>query len=194
MKTTIQTLRKYAKNPQSLDVGSNDGTPFIYYFGALLPEDFSHEIIRLNHTGWFTNAEGCSYKDGSGLARGLVVSLPASPGFPEGRFLAGYYWGDNDERVLYLDLYRDKDEAARDADGYAESFAEDQREHDEKWQRARELEDEISEKSREICKLFEIRHITGKHWAEHPREILRETIAEIREMRETLRKDFADVI
>lgn len=140
MKTTLQTIRKYAhKAADTIDVGGHGGDPVFYYFGDLLPEQWCDDVCRsIRHTGWFTFEDGTTYKDGSGKARGIVVELPAAPGFPSGRFLAGYYyWGDNDERVLWPELYADPDDCARAADSHAEQFADVQREDNARWNAAR---------------------------------------------------------
>lgn len=123
MKTTIKTLKEHASKPDQLCEGLNDKTPIVYCHCRQFHESFAHKIIRLDYTGWFTNADGSTYKDGSGLACGIVASFPARPGFPDGWHIAGYFWGDNDERVFYLDVYSDIDKAARYADRYAEKFA-----------------------------------------------------------------------
>lgn len=193
MKTSISTLRKYAKRPATIDTGRNGDKPVFYYFGEQFEnENFVHEILSLRYTGWLTNEEGETYRDGSGLARGIVVTLPRSPGFSDGRFLAGYWWGDNDEMVLFPDIFSDKEEAARYADSYAERFAEDQREDNAKWNEARRLEDKNEEARERLAECLKLARINHKR--EEMREEARELIARIRENRETLKRDFADYL
>lgn len=77
------------------------------------------EVVRLGHTGWYTD----SYQ--GGLALGIIASLP------HGRYIAGYRWTDNDERVYFGDVFTNEEEAARMADDHARVFAENCRDHEE---------------------------------------------------------------
>jgi hypothetical protein len=192
MKTTIQTIRKHARNGATIDTGKNGNDPVFYYFGQLLPETFCDEINRnIGHTGWFTNEDGETYRDGSGKARGIVVELPARPGFAEGVFLAGYYWGDNDERVLWPDCFSDADECARYADGYAQSFAEDQREHDIKFNEARRIEDKEQSNLQRLRECLALRH---NPCFKALRGEVAGLVSAIREAREQLAGEFAGVL
>lgn len=82
----------------------------------------AHELVRSLPRGWFTDA------DCTDTAIGIVGRLP------HGRFIAGYRWTSNDERVYFAQLYDDADEAARAADSHAERFAETARDYDELFQ------------------------------------------------------------
>lgn len=106
-----------------LSPGLNDGRPIWYaHTGQQFPrERYADEIWPTGHTGWFTDC------DGRETARGLVVALP------HGRFLAGYHWSDNGERVYFSDIYDCEEDAARAADSEAERFAEASRENDSAW-------------------------------------------------------------
>ena len=142
----------------------------------------AHKILdRLGHTGWFTDVH--EYE----TACGIIANLP------HGRFIAGYTLSDSGERVYYPQVFTDEREAAYMSDEHARVYAENAREYSEKYEAARELELEIEEKRGELCKLFEIRNIKGKHWWEHPRELIRELIEEIREMQETLKNEYSGV-
>lgn len=190
MKTTIKTLKKHASKPDQLNEGFDDKTPIVYAHCGLFEERFAHEVLpHMRHTGWYTNADGTTYKDGSGMARGIVASFPARPGFPDGWHVAGYHWGDNDERVFYLDVYDDIEEAARDADRYAEWFADVAREDNEKWEAAREIEGKIEDLSAECRKMFALRN-----HAKFPdaRDECLELIEKIRSLQETLKTDYAE--
>lgn len=185
MKTSLKTLKKHARKPEDLDAGFNDKTPIVYAHRQQFDETPAHEVINLRHTGWYTDIEGrCS-------AVGIVASFPARPGFPEGWHLAGYRWTENDERVFYLDVFSDKEEAARYADRYAERFADDEREYNQKWQEARDIERKIEELSEECRKLVALRNNARFKDA---RGEARELIQKIREKRETLETDFADYV
>lgn len=84
---------------------------------------FADDVDRsINHKGWFADCDG--YGD-RGLVRGIVARLP------HGRFLSGYHWSDNGEYVLFIgEVFTDEHEAARDADGEAERYAEELRDDD----------------------------------------------------------------
>lgn len=112
------TLANYAAAHGTLDTGSNDGNPVWYchtgpYFGSR--ESFADEMTGgPDHRGWFTDDEMQLE-----VARGIVARLS------HGRFIAGYHWSANDERVYFPDVYTDEREAKRAADREAERFAED---------------------------------------------------------------------
>lgn len=192
MKTTLQTIRKHAKSPEQIDIGKNDNEPVFYYFGRLLPESYCDELLTsIRHTGWFTNEHGETFKDGSGTARGIVVSLPSRPGFPDGVHLAGYCWGDNDERVLWPECFADELDAARMADEHARVFADNQREHDIQWNAAREIENEIEESLQRLRECIALRH---RACMEYARSEISELIEAIRDKRETLETEFKGVL
>lgn len=164
-----------------LSRGLNGGRSIWYaHTGQQFPrERYADEIARINHKGWFTDC------DGRETARGLVVALP------HGRFLAGYHWSDNGERVYFSDIYDCEDDAARAADGEAETFAETCRDDDYQYQQARELEDETEDKT---ARLRECLALRNRECFAHLREEARRLIASIKEARETLRTQYADYI
>lgn len=77
------------------------------------------DVIRLRHTGWYTD----NYQDDTAV--GIIASLP------HGRFIAGYRWTGNDERVYFDDVFTNEDDAARMADEHARVFAENCRDSEE---------------------------------------------------------------
>lgn len=130
-----------------LSPGLQNNRPIWYaHTGQQFPrERYADEIARINHTGWFTDCEGFE------TARGLVVSLP------HGRFLAGYHWSDNGERVYFSDIYDCEEDAAHAADGEAECFAESCREYAQAWEWARawsDLADELKETRQDARELI----------------------------------------
>jgi hypothetical protein len=195
MKTTLKTLQKHGA--ASIDAGFNTDSrgqkePIFYYFGEMLPESYCDNIDRsIGHTGWYTNYDGTTYKDGSGKARGVVVELPKMPGFPDGRFLAGYMWGDNNERVLWPELYSDNTEAARAADSHAEYFADIERENNRKWNAARDIETAIDEKLTRLRECIALRH---KACMDYVRGEIADICEAIRSNRETLETEYADYV
>lgn len=153
------------------------------------PESFArfrglaHKLARIDHTGWYTSEDGV----GSDLARGVVYLLP------HGRFTAGVADPFNSDKDGHgpcifdvdergnLTLYDDEQEAARAADRLAELYAESEREHDARFQRERQLEEQRDDARREL---------------ESKRDDVRALLAEIRESRlspglcERLREQF----
>ena len=77
------------------------------------------EVLRMRHTGWFTD----NYQDDTAV--GIVASLT------HGRYIAGYRWTSNDERVYFDDVFTNEDDAARMADEHARVFAENCRDSEE---------------------------------------------------------------
>ncbi len=89
----------------------------VYYVepGALRSVGFADELVRIRHTGWFTDRE---FQDET--MRGVVYQLPAHNG--ASRYVAGYHYNGGDDKgaTLYFDtLYDDKEEAARMSDEHA---------------------------------------------------------------------------
>lgn len=99
------------------------------------------EIVRIGHTGWFTD----EFQDEK--YRGMVWELCDDAERKDSIFLAGY-----DEGSGYcclscsggkLDTFDSAEEAARAADGLAERNAEREREYQENWRAASDLSEEI---------------------------------------------------
>lgn len=116
-------------------------------------ERFADEVNpSIHHTGWFTNHDGTTCKDGSGLARGIVARLS------HGRFIAGYWWGDNDERVWFDEVYSDEVDAANAADSHAENWADVCREDSERFAEMQLAEFDVEEKTRQVQEAIALRH------------------------------------
>lgn len=165
-----------------LNQGFNDNRPVWYSHGG---EQFRGEreackILESRHTGYFTDM------DCYAVARGIVSRLS------HGRFIAGYEWTDNGERVYFPEIFTDENEAARYADGRAEWFADQSREDSYKQNEARRLEDKNEEARERLAECLKLARINHKR--EEMREEARELIARIRENRETLKRDFADYL
>lgn len=134
--------------------------------------------VRENR-GYYTDC------DGRETARGIVARLP------HGRFIAGYFWSDNGERVYFGELYDDERDAAQAADGHAETFAEQARDDDAQYQAARDIEREIEEQEERLRECLAMRN-HARH--ADKRDEARETIATIRAKRETLKTEYADYL
>ena len=180
---TWRTVRcatlKYAGD---LHRGTRDDAPVWYaHTGSAFPrEEYADECYRgIRHKGWFTDAD-CTMK-----ARGIVVRLP------HGKFLAGYEGDDNGERVYFPEIFTDESDAACRADGHAESFAADCREHDAKDREAQKLQDEAEAMAQQLAEKLALRNDPRFPDA---REEARELLTELRDLRQRLRDEFADYI
>lgn len=196
MRTTIKTLKKHARKPDALDAGFNGNganrIPVVYtHCAEQFDETEAHKILGLRHTGWFTNPDGETFKDGSGLCRGMVAEFPARPGFPDGWFLAGYWLGDNGETVYALDVYGDREEAAREGDRMAERLAEAEREYQTKWREAQDIQEATDSAFKRLRECLAMRH---KACMGYVRDEARELCETIRDNRARLASDFADVL
>jgi len=122
--------------------------------GAFRYTQDAADVVRLNHTGWYTNPFGETFKDGSGLCHGVVARLA---GGGPARFVAGYRMGDHDDddagtfamRALYVatssdesDIEQAGQDAARVADKLASMVAELEAEYQAAWQAGQEYSQE----------------------------------------------------
>ena len=110
-------------------------------------EKDAHEVISRLPRGWYTDG----FCDDTAI--GIVGRLS------HGRFIAGYRWTSNDERVYYPEIFTDETDAARAADGHAESFAESSREDSQRFERMAQAEDDVSDKILALEKAIVLRHL-----------------------------------
>lgn len=130
-------------------------------------DDISGAGIR--HNGWFCDAGQDQ------TIRGIVVRLT------HGRMLAGWSMGEGMYASIECDeIFTDEIEAARYADGLAESAAESEREYQERWCAAQELSDAAQEAQEQIRRLWSARH------NEAVRELICACIVTARDSREQL--------
>lgn len=153
-------------------------------FSAFSPfrrEQFIDELdsVNIDHRGWFTDA------DCSRTLRGLVAYLSG------GRFVAGYANSDTGEKVYFCKVFDCEKEAAWFADAEAKQLAEDEQAHDERYQAAQDLDHEISEVSRNVARMFKLRHTDGFDSAADYRE-LEDGIAELRTLKDK-RAEYNDI-
>lgn len=97
---------------------------------------FADKLAGIDHNGWFTDDDGMGE-----VLRGIVYQLPARNGAEA--FVYGYADPHNDDCALlcFGDIASDKEQAARDADRFAELFAEDERDYQRAWSAGRRYED-----------------------------------------------------
>jgi hypothetical protein len=129
------------------------------------------------YAGWFTDAYGDE------KAIGIVGMLT------HGRYVAGYRWTSNDERVYFDEVFSDEVDAAKYADQCAESFAEKERDYSEQWQAARALEDATEDALTRLRECIALRHVQCMQYV---RDEARGLVETIRANREKLRTDYKD--
>lgn len=138
------------------------------------------------HNGWYTDPDGVTSRDGTGLCWGMVAYLG------HGRWLAGYTLGGTDCGAYHLDEFYDNElDAARAADSLAQHVAEKEQEYQQRWQDARALEDDIDDKSVRLRELLALRH---KRCMEYVRDEIAETVEAIRETRAILATEYKGVL
>lgn len=153
---------------------------WITFDGPAFPrETWADEVEHspVDHSGWYADP------DGDNTYRGFVVALP------RGRFLAGYYMRDNDERVYFERVFNDARGAACWADGQAQQDAETEREYQQRWREARDLEDGIAEKLGRLRESLALRN--HKCFPEMRRRAAA-LLERIRDARQKLANDYAD--
>ena len=167
------TLGTYAAAFALLSHGQNDGGPVWYAHRDpdFRGERFADEIApHLGHRGWLTDPD-----DNGETARGIVARLS------HGRFIAGYYWSGNSERVYFPGVHDDERDAADTADEHARVFAERNCEYNEKIREADEVENKIEETNSALRKALALRN--DKRFPD-AREEAAEYIAQLRELNE----------
>lgn len=172
------TLKGYESAHGFLSQGLNDGGPVWY---SHMGEEFRNErgasdIVRRLPRGWYTDT------DARDTAVGIVARLP------HGRFIAGYRWTSNDERVYFPEIFTDETEAARAADGHAERFADTSREDSERFNAMQLAEFDAKSKTEELQKAIALRH--RPKFGGKPRVL--EAIEELRAARAQLAEATAD--
>ncbi len=96
---------------------------------------FADKIIRLDHRGWYTDEE---FQDET--YRGVVYQLPARD--RECQYVYGYADPNNEGcALLSFDFESSKEDAARNADRFAEIFAEHERDYQRAWGAGRRYDD-----------------------------------------------------
>jgi hypothetical protein len=135
-------------------------------------------LVRENQ-GWYSDM------DGNSTVRGIVSRLT------HGRYIAGYYWSNNGERVYFQDVYFSEREAAIAANHCAETYAEICRNDDADFQEARKLENKIEESFTRLRECLALRH---RACMAYVRDEARELIETIREARNTLKTQYAEYV
>ena len=157
--------------------GLNQGRGQWYsHMGEQFRNEFDiHSVTGFKYHAWHTNCEG------SELAIGIVASLPHA------RFIAGYRWTSNGERVYFPEIFDDDEDAMRMADEHARVFAELARCHDERFSIMVLSELDEGDKTIELQKAIALRS-RAKFGG---RDRVREACDDLRKARETLREDTA---
>ena len=143
-------------------------------------ERYCDEIARsIGHNGWFAYVDCCE------TMRGIVARLP------HGRFIAGYVQSVNDERTYYPDVFDDEHDAALMADEHARVMAEREREYNERWHAASDLENDTESKLHRLRECIALRH---RECMSYVRVEIGQLIETIRANRARLAGEFADVL
>ncbi len=199
MKTTLETLRKHARPGRSVDVGYDtdargNRTPIFYASpNTFSAEKFAHEVCSLGrdrHTGWYTNNDGGSSRDGWGLCSGVVLSFDPRPGFPNGWYVAGYNM-NGDMCTYFPDVYDSAEDAARAADGHAEKIAEEERDYQYRAAQARQVQDDNEQAIVRLRECLALRH---RACMDYVRDEARELMKTIRLQRERLSGELAQYL
>lgn len=167
---------------QGLHQGQNDGGVSWYSHSGpnFRMEQAVHawDDVRIDHTGWYSDA------DYGEKVVGIVGLLP------HGRFIAGYYWSSNGERVYYPEVFDSVRDAAHAADEHARVYAENCREDDERQREYRRVEESIEDNTRRLREcLVLLRH---KPCMQYVREEIENLIEKIRNAREMLATDLKE--
>ncbi|MDI1263880.1 MAG: hypothetical protein PS018_11545 [bacterium] len=116
---------------------------------------FADQFAGIRHNGWYLEDD---YSDE--LARGVVFQLPARNG--QTRFLSAVADPfNNGPAILSLEIFDDKDDAARNADELARIYAESERDYRRAWNAGAEfvrLGELIADIRRATLILFKARH------------------------------------
>jgi hypothetical protein len=122
---------EYIKPATWRDVRGSTLTKWESYFGMFARGRDGTDPVWYTHQGETFRAETDASGEGfytdehcNDVAIGIVARLP------HGRFLAGYRWTSNDERVYFADVFDDEHDAARMADEHAQVFAESTRDYE----------------------------------------------------------------
>lgn len=155
----------------TLDAGMQGKTPIWYTHAGpeFRDERRADEIIRSLPRGWYTDCEG------SATAIGIVARLS------HGRFIAGYLWTSNDERVYYPDVFIDEKDAAHAADSHAEVFADNARDDSERFNAMRDAENDLETAVSDLADSRALRRMGRRNTADVSR-----AIAGVRKARESL--------
>jgi hypothetical protein len=152
----------------ALSQGKQSNGEAIWYThtGAIFRSEQYAETMdsAIRHCGWFTN------RDGDEVARGIVGRLT------HGRFVAGYEWSCNGERIYFDKIHDDECDAARMADEHARVFAERAVADDARFNAMIAAENAVEDAKHQLRKLWPARHVS-----EPLRQDVRELIAALRD-------------
>jgi len=151
-------VRQYCAD---LSQGRNGGDTVWYtHTGeAFRNERDADDIVSRLPSGWFTD------NDQNDKAVGIVASLPHN------RFIAGYRWTCNDERVYFGEVFTDEDDAARMADEHARVFSEQAREQDERFQDMARADATLEEARDALQHALKARNVDD-YWRDHARDAI----------------------
>jgi hypothetical protein len=130
----------------------------------------AYEVTDERDRGYYTDV------DCHDTAIGIVASLT------HGRFIAGYRWTSNDERIYFPQIFDDRGDAARMADEHARVFAESARDDSERYEAMTLAELDLETQTEELRKSIALRHRAKFGGFER----VRTYVEKLRQARETL--------
>lgn len=128
-----------------------------------------HTINRHLYHGWYTDT------DTQETAIGIVSGLS------HGRFIAGYRWTSNDERIYFPEVFTDETGAARMADEHARVFAESAQEHSERFDAMQKAEIDMETAIETLRDCLVLRHACRRD-----SEDCQDAVQSVRDARDTL--------
>ena len=154
----FHNVRSYCAD---LSQGRNGGDTVWYtHTGeAFRNERDADDIVSSLDSGWYTDNEQ------NDTAIGIVGMVSHN------RFVAGYRWTCNDERVYFDGVFTDEDDAARMADGHARVFADNAREFDERFHDMTRAEDTVETSEASVRHALKARHVDD-YWRDHARDMI----------------------
>lgn len=170
------TLASYEAYFGIMSQGRNDNVSVWYSFieGYFRRETTCAELLGRDHQGYFADDVGTTIS-------GIVASLT------HGRFIAGYVTSDTEQRVYFGKVFDDEYNAAQMADEHAQSAAEKEREYNDRWSTAQELNDVLQEARNSIRELWSARHNRAV------RKLIRQHVTTVRDSQIQLNNEYSDI-
>lgn len=155
-----------------------NGTEVVYYndYNAMREWQADDHAKNIKHKGWYTDPHG------ENTMRGIVIALPHA------RYLAGYVFSMNGERIVWPKVHTDLIEAAYMADEHARVAAEREMEYQARWQEGQRLHDKAQDAMHRLRECRVLRHRDALYTDE-----AHECIERIRAVRLELSTNYSDM-
>lgn len=175
-KARATTLAEYEACFGTLSQGRNEDAPIWYSFsdGNFRRETTCAALLGRDCQGYYADDMGTTIS-------GIIASLT------HGRFIAGYENSETGERVYYGDIHSNEIEAALRADEYARVSAEKEREYNNRWRAAQDINDAAQDAHEQIRRLWSARHNRAV------RELIHEHVTTVRDSQIQLTNEYSDI-